>query len=133
MLLYKQMEPLILVVDDDPDFLEIIQAKLLAKGFRTESAQDGSEAVEKAVAISPDLILMDIKMPKKDGVNALLELSGNKITKDIPVIFLTSLGEMEMTELNKKFAKELGAADYFKKNDNYDLLLNRIGRMIKSQ
>ena len=121
-------QPLILVVDDDPDFREILFTKLTASGFRVETAVNGEEGVSKAKALKPNLILMDVKMPLLDGAGALLKLRENPETKDIKVIFLTSLGGSsgEMQEADKMFAQDFGAQGYVKKSDNLDVLVGRV-------
>lgn len=123
-------DALIMVVDDDQDFRELIQAKLMANGYRCAAAVDGSEAVAKAKEVNPDLILMDVQMPKKDGITAVLDLAADEATKKIPIIFLTSLGDDKMGEINRQFAQQIGARDYFKKSDSYDILIGRIGRLV---
>jgi len=125
-------DALILVVDDDRDFLEIFSAKLNAQGYKTATALDGIEAVEKAKQVKPTVILMDIQMPKKDGVQAMLDLIADEETKKIPIIFLTSLGDAALSELNRKFAKQIGARDYFRKSDNYDILMSRISSLVST-
>lgn len=123
-------DALVMIVDDDKDFRDMIQAKLVAEGYRIALAVDGDEAVDQAKKIKPDLILMDVQMPKKDGVSAVLDLASDDSTKNIPIIFLTSLGDDKMSDLNRQFAKQIGAKDYFKKSDSYTLLMGRIGRLV---
>lgn len=120
----------VLAVDDDKDFLEIIEAKLGKKGFKITTANDGKEAVEKAKAVNPDLILMDVQMPGKDGISATLDLAADENTNKIPIIFLTSLGDENMSSLNRNFSKQVGAKDYFKKGGDYDILVGRINRLV---
>ena len=82
-------QPLILVVDDDPDFREILSLKLSSSGFRVETAVNGEEGVNKTKALKPNLVLMDVKMPVLDGAGALLKLREDPETKNTKVIFNT--------------------------------------------
>lgn len=126
-------QPLILVVDDEPDFREIFSAKLSAEGFKVETAENGQVGVEKAKALKPALILMDVKMPVMDGAAAVLKLKGDPATKDIKVAFLTSLGDprLEMQDINKRFSEEFGAQGYLKKTDDLDTLTEKIKGFLK--
>ncbi len=119
---------LILIVDDEPAFREIFSAKLGADGFRTETAENGQIAIEKAKALKPDLILMDVKMPVLDGPSAVLKLREDPETKDMKIAFLTSLGDprQEMQEINQKFSESFGAQGYLKKTDDLDSLNAKI-------
>lgn len=127
-----EQKPLILVVDDEVAFREIFTTKLAADGFRVETAENGQVCVEKAKALKPNLILMDVKMPIMDGPTALLKLRDNPETKDIKVVFLTSLGDprLEMQEMNTKFSQDFGAQGYLRKTDDLDLLNDRIKAFI---
>ena len=81
----------ILVVDDEKKIRELLDLRLSAEGFQVIQAVDGEEGVAQARKHSPDLILMDVMMPKMDGAEAVNELRQDPATKDIPVIFLTSM------------------------------------------
>ena len=81
----------ILVVDDEKKIRELLELRLSAEGFTVIQAADGEEGVAVARKDSPDLILMDVMMPKMDGAEAVNELQQDPATKDIPVIFLTSM------------------------------------------
>jgi len=81
----------ILVVDDEKKIRELLKLRLSAEGYKVVQAEDGEEAVEQARKNSPDLILMDVMMPRMDGAEAARELHEDPKTKDIPVIFLTSM------------------------------------------
>lgn len=120
--------PLILIVDDEPDFLEIFGVKLRAEGFRVETAENGEAGLKKIKAIKPDLVLMDVKMPVMDGASAVLKMRADPSMKDIKVAFLTSLGDprLEMAEINRRFSQEFGAQGYLKKTDDLDVLADKI-------
>ena len=91
-------KPLILVVDDEGDFLEIMKAKLTAAGFDVALAHDGEEGIAMATTLRPDLTLMDVSMPgKKDGTDAAVAIKQNPASRDLQVVFLTSLRELWMT------------------------------------
>jgi DNA-binding response OmpR family regulator len=81
----------ILIVDDDAKELELYQDILLSQGFDTLTASNGDDGLRLAVENMPDLILLDVMMPKKDGGKVSQDLLRNNKTKDIPVIYLTSI------------------------------------------
>jgi len=83
----------ILVVDDDPDLVETVAMMLESKGCEVGMAYDGVEGEESIKARRPDLVILDIMMPRKDGYVLCNELKGNPETRDIPVILLTAVGE----------------------------------------
>jgi two-component system alkaline phosphatase synthesis response regulator PhoP len=120
--------PYILVADDNKDFREVLVAKLKAKGFTTKTASDGREAVTIAKKTLPDLVLMDVEMPHKDGVEATLDLQQDPHTKQIKVLFISNLGDSwpQVTEVNRRLAQQMGAVDYFKKGGDLDELVMKI-------
>ena len=83
----------ILVVDDDPDLVETVALMLESKGCEVGKAYDGIEGEESIKERRPDLIILDIMMPRKDGYVLCAELKANEETRDIPVILLTAVGE----------------------------------------
>ncbi|MBN1847160.1 MAG: response regulator [Deltaproteobacteria bacterium] len=83
----------ILVVDDDPDLVETVAMMLESKGCEVGKAYDGMEGEESIKERRPDLIILDIMMPRKDGYVLCAELKAKKETRDIPVILLTAVGE----------------------------------------
>lgn len=98
----------ILLVEDDKFLSEMYSTKLTESGFDVETAFDGEEGLSKAGEFGPDLILLDIVLPKKDGFEVLKELKAEDKLKNILVIALTNLGQKE--EVQKGF--DLGANDY---------------------
>jgi two-component system alkaline phosphatase synthesis response regulator PhoP len=118
--------PLVLVVDDEAGFLEIMQAKLESQGFQVITAVDGNDAIMKAKRDKPAIILMDIELPEKDGVTAAAELTADPITKDIPVIFVTNLDHEIVDALAKKVSLSINAKNYFRKDGDYNLLIKEI-------
>ena len=98
----------ILLVEDDKFLSEMYATKLTESGFDVETAFDGEEGIKKAGEFGPDLILLDIVLPKKDGFEVLKELKSKEASKKILVIALTNLGQKE--EVQKGF--DLGVNDY---------------------
>jgi CheY-like chemotaxis protein len=84
-----QTAPLILVVDDYQDAREMYAEYLQFSGFRVAEARNGNEAVDQAFALRPDLILMDLSLPGKDGWEATRELKADERTRHIPIVALT--------------------------------------------
>src|SRR4051812_23206679 len=85
-----QMKPRILVVDDEPDALELIEFNLKAAGFNVDTAGDGDEAIAKAKAVLPNLILLDLMLPKVDGLDVCRILRRDPNTASIPILMLTA-------------------------------------------
>lgn len=113
----------ILVVEDDKFFQNFYSIKLKEKGFEVEIATDGEEGLNKLKASKPDLILLDIIMPKKDGFDFLKELSIDQINNKIPVVVFSTLGQ----EADIQKAKSLGARDYVNKSFfDFENLYNKI-------
>lgn len=101
----------ILIVDDEPLVIKALEEKLLPEGFIIDSARDGEEALSKTNQILPDLILLDIIMPKLDGISVLRKLKESDTTKNIPVIILTNLyDDKKVTEVLRT-----GGTDYLVK------------------
>jgi CheY-like chemotaxis protein len=85
------MQRTILIADDNDDIRMLIAHELYTRGYRVIMASTGQQAVDKSIADKPDLILMDITMPGKDGTQAAADIKANPATGAIPVVFLTSL------------------------------------------
>jgi DNA-binding response OmpR family regulator len=83
----------ILVVDDDPDLVETVAMMLESKGCEVGRAYDGIEGEESIKARRPDLVILDIMMPRKDGYVLCAEMKADEATRDIPVVLLTAVGE----------------------------------------
>lgn len=113
----------IIIIDDDVFFRNFYSTKLTELGYTTETAGDGEEAMIKMTTFIPDLILLDIIMPKKDGFTVLNELRLNPILNTIPVIVFSTLGQ----EPDIEKAKQLGAKDYINKSYfDFDSLSKKI-------
>jgi CheY-like chemotaxis protein len=118
----------ILIVEDEPKNMKLTRDLLKISGFETIEAVDGKEGVEKAKSAKPNLILMDIMMPKMDGYAACSEIKSNEATKNIPVIMLTAVG----FDLNKRLAKQMGANGYVTKPFSLQQLMNAINPLLGS-
>ena len=117
----RKNEPLVLLVDDDPIFSRIATLGLSGH-YRVELARDGNEAVARARALQPDVIIMDVFMPNRDGLDALRELQSRPETEKIPVILLSSRPELP----ERVRPAELGAADFVAKPLPPSVLLARV-------
>jgi CheY-like chemotaxis protein len=83
----------VLIVDDDPDLVETVGMLLEGKGYEVGKAYDGIEGEEAIKKRRPDVLVLDVMMPRKDGYKLCRELKADKSTRDIPVILLTAVGE----------------------------------------
>ena len=103
----------IIVAEDDKLISGSLCEALKSQGFEATPAYDGEEAVAKAKEVHPDIMLLDIMMPKLDGISVLWEIKANPDLAGIPVIVLTNIGDVET--ISK--IVEAGAADYLLKSD----------------
>jgi len=92
------MNKKILIVDDEPDIVFLLKSRFEANGFTTIGASNGKEGISKAVSEKPDLILLDLLMPEKDGYETMRELKKNETTKDIPIILFTAAPPEKVVE-----------------------------------
>ncbi|HNS19512.1 MAG TPA: response regulator [Sedimentisphaerales bacterium] len=119
--------PIVLVVDDNQQNLELIQAYLEDVECQAEAAHDGIEALERVARKKPDLILLDVMMPKMSGFEVCRRLKNNPQTADIPVIMVTALNEFGDIERGL----DSGADDFVSKPINRLELLTRIRTMLR--
>ena len=112
----------ILVVDDEQDIVEFISYNLKQAGYETATANNGDEAIRKAAIFNPDLILLDVMMPEKDGLQTIQQLRRNPDLDSTIIIFLTALSD-EKSEIE---GLKLGADDYIAKPIKPELLLTRL-------
>ncbi|NTW26950.1 MAG: response regulator [Candidatus Moranbacteria bacterium] len=103
----------LLIIEDDLVLQKALSEYLIAEGFNVLSAGDGETGVQMALGELPDLILLDIVLPKKDGYTVLTEVRANEATKHVPIVLLTNLGSISDVEK----AIELGATTYLVKAD----------------
>ena len=119
-----QLRKKILIVDDEPDYVDILKMRLEAEGFEVESASDGRGGIIRAVEGHPDLLLLDVLMPELSGYGVIMELRRIEATKSIPVIVLTGRrGVQDLFEVE-------GVSDYLIKPFDFDDLLLRIKRAL---
>jgi two-component system alkaline phosphatase synthesis response regulator PhoP len=118
----------VLVADDESGVRRLVR-RILSQEYDVIEAQDGEEAVRMARSQTPDIILMDIIMPKTDGLTACLAIKKDQNTKDIPVIMVTAIGY----DLNKKLAENVaGASAYITKPFDSQEVLRTVGRLISN-
>ena len=118
-------KPIVLIVEDDPDARDIL-SELLADRYEVESAGDGETALEMAARSIPDLVLLDLFLPGLDGFGTLQRLRNNKVTSDVPVIFLSAQGDAH----TKTQGLALGAQDYLAKPFSAQELIARVERTL---
>ena len=116
----------ILVVDDEPEILEMIESRLTASGYKVCTAKDGIEGIEKLYQFMPDLILLDVLMPRVDGFKTLEILRKYQSTVEVPIVMITAKRESG----NILKAQELKATDYIVKPFKAEELLKTIQRYI---
>jgi CheY-like chemotaxis protein len=115
----------VLIVDDEPN-VRRLSRKILSNIFDVVEAEDGKQAIEIAVTQQPDVILMDMMMPKMDGLTACHAIKKDPTTKSIPVIMVTAIG----FELNIKLSQQMGATGYVTKPFSSQDLLDKIGEVL---
>jgi DNA-binding response OmpR family regulator len=128
------MQRKILVVDDDPDILEAISMILESQGYGVVTARDGVEGLANLKAEKPDLMILDLLMPKMDGFAVCKELQDPRWAKyrDMPILILTSVREeASRRRYELETGLELDVDDYVEKPVSPDTLLERVGRLIK--
>jgi len=119
----------ILVVDDDRIIVEILKQSLALAGYDVTSAADGKEGLALARALKPDLILLDVMMPKLDGYSVCLQLKEDPATQLIPIIILTALTDRD----DKLKALEVGADEFIRKPPDRQELLIRIKSLLRTK
>lgn len=121
------MSQMILIVEDEEAIRELIRINLVAAGYATAEAADGAQALERAKAIKPDLILLDWMLPGLDGTDVLRHLRADPALAAIPVLMLTAKSE----ESDVVLGLELGAADYVTKPFSNKVLVARIRALLR--
>jgi two-component system phosphate regulon response regulator PhoB len=120
------MKPKILVVDDEPDALELVGFNLKRAGFDVVSAQEGEEALRKARELVPSLIVLDVMLPALDGLEVCRTLRADTATAAIPILMLTA----KAAEIDRVLGLELGADDYLTKPFSTRELVLRIRNLL---
>jgi phosphate regulon transcriptional regulator PhoB len=121
------MKPKILVVDDEPDAIELIQYNLRAAGYDVVTAADGEEALKKARATNPSLVLLDVMLPEVDGLEVCKTLRREPATATVPIIMLTA----KAAEIDRVLGLELGADDYVTKPFSPRELILRVKSLLR--
>lgn len=116
--------PLVLVVEDDKDIVDILSAYLIRAGMRVAWSGDGEDALAKARQLKPDLVLLDVQLPRKDGWQVLAEL---RLRLQPPVIMLTAMDK----DMDKLLGLRVGADDYVVKPFNPDEVVARVQAVLR--
>jgi CheY-like chemotaxis protein len=111
----------VLFIEDDPTVAQMYKLKLELDGYQVTMAKDGEEGLQLANDVRPDIIFLDIRLPKMDGFAVLERLRGNEQTRHIPVVILSNYGERELVERGLK----LGALEYLIKSQTTPANLSR--------
>ena len=118
----------VLIVDDEPAVRQLVR-RILSKYYAVLEAEDGAEAVDMARSQKPDIILMDILMPRMDGLTACYAIKTDQTTKEIPLVMLTAIGY----DLNRKLSKDImGAEGYITKPFSSQILLEAIRQLLQN-
>jgi len=117
----------ILIADDEPDILEIVGYNLQKEGYEVHTAKNGDEAVDLAKKIKPDLLILDIMMPKKTGIEVCEILRAQTEFKETLIIFLTAMSD----EASQITGLEIGADDYVNKPISPKVLVSRVNALFR--
>ena len=122
----------VLVVDDDPDFLDSVVALLERSGFEVIGAADGDEAIASTRAERPDAVVLDVMMPRKDGYTACAELKADPATADVPILLLTAVGShVTSTRFTHHDGLTTTADDYLDKGCEPEDILARVKALLE--
>ena len=125
----QQMKPKILIVDDEPDVVQLIEYNLKSAGYDVMTSTDGQDALQQARASSPDLIILDLMLPEVDGLDVCKVLRRDTGTAGIPIVMLTA----KASETDRVLGLELGADDYVTKPFSPRELVLRVKRLLRSE
>jgi DNA-binding response OmpR family regulator len=124
-----RVTPKILVVDDEPDAVELIEFNLKSAGFDVVTAADGNDALKKARTFSPDLLILDLMLPEVDGLEVCKVLRRDSATAGLPIIMLTA----KAAEIDRVLGLELGADDYITKPFSPRELVLRVKNLLRRE
>lgn len=127
--MFEEMKYKILVVDDEKDILDLLKYNLQKEGYEVIIANDGEEAIEKLKKITPNLVLLDVMMPKIDGWEVAKFIRQNKDFDNTSLIFLTA----KSTEIDEVYGLRIGADDYIQKPISLPKLIARIKLRLKDK
>ena len=122
----------ILLVDDEPDVLNLYRTALSQAGFEVITASNGAEAITMAKEKQPALILMDVKMPVMDGVEAASKIQEDPEIAKIKLVFLTAFSDPAKPEIDIKMAQGLGVVDFLKKGISLAELVEKVKQYLAS-
>ncbi|HEX9883198.1 MAG TPA: response regulator [Desulfobaccales bacterium] len=121
----------VLIVDDDPDLVETVSMMLENKGYEVGKAYDGIEGEEAIKKRRPDVLILDVMMPRKNGYQLCKELKSNKWTQDIPIVLLTAVGEaVPTTTYSHAEGMATEAEDYIPKPVDAATLVEAVERLL---
>ena len=118
----------ILVVDDEVDLVNLVKMRLEANGYEAVGAYDGQEGLDKAKKEKPDLVILDLMLPKMDGYKVCRMLKFDEKYKKIPIIMFTARAQ----ESDKKMGEEVGADAYITKPFEPEVLLTKIKELLET-
>jgi len=127
--LSKSSERLILIVDDDESVRDLLEFIIKKEGFRVETASDGQEAIEKAKKLFPDLILLDLMLPRYGGFEILRELQGDETSK-IPIIIIT--GRYTDRSTSEMIKQEINVVEFIEKPVKTNVLAATLHKILKT-
>ena len=116
----------VLVIDDDPVILELLRVNFEIEGFDVVCARDGDEGLAMAQELHPDVVISDIMMPRRDGLQLLSDLKGDPRTEDLPVILLSAKAQKSEVQ----HGLDLGADDYITKPFDPIQLIDRLNAVM---
>lgn len=117
----------VLVVDDSATIREIVGDALREAGYQVEMAADGEDGLEKARRLLPDVVILDLTMPKRDGLDVATDIKADPKTANIKIIMLTTRD----SEFDQMVGKEVGADKYLSKPFDSQTLLNAVTQVLK--
>ena len=121
----------VLIVDDDPDLVETVAMMLESKGFEVGKAYDGLEGEAAIKQRRPDVLVLDVMMPRKNGYQLCKELKSNKWTSDIPIVMLTAVGDaVPTTSYSHAEGMAMEAEDFIPKPVDAATLVEAVQRLI---
>ena len=121
------MKKKILIVDDEKQIARMLKIRMEASGYEADVANDGLEGLAKVQQIQPDLIILDVMMPKMDGFEVCRKLKDDPVFKSIPVLMLSVKAEEKATDLGVI----AGADDYMPKPFEPEILMEKIRKLLK--